>query len=79
MKSPFLKVYHKKTGTEISNIESFNYEDSDEKDAYAEFRINGLALNSKGQHLMNDHQLQKIPIYNFSLVLSAVLLRRCIK
>jgi len=59
MKSPFLKLYQKRNGKEISNIESFNYEDSDEKDAYAEFRINGLALNSKGQHLMNDSELQK--------------------
>ena len=59
MKSPFLKVYHKRNGKEISNIESFNYEDSDDKDAYAEFRINGLAKNERNEYLMNDLELSK--------------------
>ena len=60
MKSPFVKIYNKKTGTDLSQfIESFNYEDSDEKDAYAEFRINGLAKNERNEYLMNDLELSK--------------------
>lgn len=60
MKSPFIKIYNKKTSNDLSQfIESFSYEDSDEKDAYAEFRINGLAKNERNEYLMNDHELQK--------------------
>jgi len=60
MKSPFIKIYNKKTGNDLSNfIESFSYEDSDDKDAYAEFRINGLAKNERNEYLMNDLELSK--------------------
>ena len=58
MKAPFFKLYVKKGKTESRDLtgycEDFNYEDSDDKDAYAEFRLNGLAKNERNEYLMND-------------------------
>jgi|GEM_PF-1848197 len=58
MKAPFFKLYVKKGKTESRDLtgycEDFNYEDSDDKDAYAEFRLDGLAKNERNEYLMND-------------------------
>ena len=63
MKAPFFKLYVKKGKTESRDLtgycEDFNYEDSDDKDAYAEFRLDGLAKNERNEYLMNDLELSK--------------------
>ena len=59
MNTPFVRLYVKKTGRDLTEFcEDFTFEDSDEKDAYAEFRLNGLGENidvqgNKSGFLMN--------------------------